>query len=157
MRNQKGSVTIITAMLVMLFIALFGLVSDSLLLRNDITKLRTIAEAASLAGAGTGEFTLTPVIGPGGTIEYIRSSAIRRTTAEAAAAAMIARYVSAGAVPAVAITQITYENIDSARLPTENNGTYFMVRITGTRQALLGGSHPISVMAESKLTLAGMP
>lgn len=157
MRDQKGSVTIIAAMFVILFIALLGLVGNSLLLRNDIGKLRTMAEAASLAGASVGEFVLTPVIGPGGTISYTRSAAIRRAAAVTAAAAMINRYVSANTVRTVTITQITYENLDSARLPTENNGTFFVVRITGTRQALLGGSHPVSVLAESRLALAGAP
>ncbi len=154
--NQKGSAALFLVMFAMLAIVLFGMVVDFSLSYTGKKQVQTVAEAAALAGAISGELVQLTVV-DGETINYVYSARINSDAAEQAASDIISRYVSDGMLRSIEITEIDLEVLDEEGYPTEEKGTYYSVTVKGIQRSLFGADRTfaISRQSEAKLEFIG--
>jgi hypothetical protein len=152
MNNQRGSIALFLTMFMMLAIVLFGMVIDFSLSHIGKKQVQTVAEAAALAGAISGELVLvTEVDGEG--ISYVYSARINPDAAERAASDMISRYLSEGLLRSIEIVEIDLEVLDEEGYPTEREGTFYVVTIRGIQHSLFGANRLFSISRQSEAKL----
>ncbi len=156
MNNQRGSIALFLAMFMILAIVLFGMVIDFSLSYTGKMQVQTVAEAAALAGAISGDLVqLTEVDGEN--INYAYMARINSDAAQQAAGDIIARYMSDGMPRSIEITEINHETLDKEGYPTEEDGTFYTVTIKGIQRSLFGTDRnfAISRQSEAKLEFIG--
>ncbi len=154
--NQRGSAALFLVMYVMLAIVLLGMVIDFSLSYTGKNQVQTVAEAAALAGAISGELVMLAEA-DGINMGYAYTARINPEVAAQAASDIITRYLDEGLLRSVEITEINLKVLDEERQPTENEGTFYVVTINGTQRSLFGVNRffTISKQAEAKLEFKG--